>query len=330
MTFQFASPLFLGLLLLLPILAWLRYRRTPAGLRYSAVNLATATRSSWRMRLRPVLTGLRWLVLFCFVLALARPQIVHAQQIVRGQGVDIALALDISGSMASLDFEPDNRLEAAKQVIEDFVAERAFDRIGLTVFASEAFAQSPLTIDHAVLNRLLTDVDLATDLNLDDGTAIGLGLANAGNMLKDSTAKSKVIILLTDGVNNAGQIDPLTAAEAAHALGIRVYTIGMGRPGQVPVPVDTVFGQRVVMQESQLDETALQQIAEKTDGRYYRAEDTNSLRQIYDEINQLEKSEVEIRTFKRFSELAGWLLLPALFLFLIEMVLRQTALRQLP
>jgi Ca-activated chloride channel family protein len=245
--------------------------------------------------------------------------------------VDIALALDMSGSMASLDFEPQNRLEAAKQVISDFVQDRPYDQIGLVVFASDAFSQSPPTVDHNVLLRLLERTQLATELGIDDGTAIGMGLANAGNMLKDSDAKSKVLILLTDGVNNAGQIDPLTAAEAAESLGIKIYTVGMGRPGQVPVPVTDVFGrQQVVYQESQLDEATLQEIAAITGGKYFRAEDTAGLKQIYEEINGLEKSQVEVQNYTRYRELAIWLLVPAVGFLVAEMILRKTVFRKLP
>ncbi|MEZ4862529.1 MAG: VWA domain-containing protein [Caldilineaceae bacterium] len=331
---RLASPW--ALLLLLPLLLlatmprWRVHYGQRAGLRYADVVRAQATLRSWRIALQPLLPALRWLILTLLIVALARPQWVDAQEIIKGEGVDIALALDISGSMASLDFDPNNRLQAAKEVITHFIGQRAYDRIGLTVFASEAFVQSPLTIDHAVLDRLLDQAQLATDLKIDDGTAIGLGLATAANMLKDSTAKSKVIILLTDGVNNAGQIDPLTAAEAAKSLGIKVYTIGAGRPGQVPMPQDTVFGRRMVMVESEIDEATLQKIADKTGGLYFRAEDQAGLQKIYDEINRLEKSQVEVRTFHRYSELAHWLLIPALALMVIEWGLRQTLLRKLP
>jgi Ca-activated chloride channel family protein len=216
-------------------------------------------------------------------------------------------------------------------VIGRFVKERPFDRLGLVVFARNAFNQSPPTVDHSVLQRLLDQTRLSTDIGIEDGTAIGMGLANAANMLKDSTAKSRVIILLTDGVNNSGQIDPLTAAEAAKTLGIKVYTIGMGRPGQVPVPVVDAFGrQQVVYQESQLDEDVLRQIAGQTGGLYFRAEDTAGLTQIYDEINSLEKSQVEIVNYTRYQELMGWLLLPAVLLLLLEMGLRRTVFRSLP
>jgi Ca-activated chloride channel family protein len=300
-------------------------------LRYADVKLVATSDRSWRVALRPLLNGVRIVALALTILAVARPQTGQAREIVKGEGVNIALALDISGSMASLDFEPQDRLEAAKRVISDFVQKRPYDQIGLVVFASNAFSQSPTTTDHNVLLRLLDRTELATDLGIDDGTAIGMGLANAGNMLKDSDAKSRVIILLTDGVNNAGEIDPLTAAEAAKALGIRVYTIGMGRPGQVPVPVVDLFGrERIVYQESALDEATLQEIASITDGQYYRAEDTAGLRQIYDEIDSLEKSQVEVERFTRYQELMGWLLIPALGLVVSEMVLRKTVFRKLP
>ena len=335
MFFRFESPWLLSLLILLPVLAaWPWLARTwsrPSGLRYADVRLAAQTGRSWRVRLQPVKRWLRILAMALVILALARPQAGQAREIVKGEGVDIALALDISGSMASLDFQPQNRLEAAKGVIADFVQKRPYDRIGLVVFASSAFNQSPPTTDRNVLLRLLDRTELATDLGIDDGTAIGMGLANAGNMLKDSSAKSRVIILLTDGVNNAGEIDPLTAAQAAEALGLRVYTIGMGRPGEVPVPVVDLFGrEQIVYRESDLDEATLQAIADTTGGRYFRAEDTAGLQEIYDEIDSLETSQVEVERFTRYQELMGWLLLPALGLFLTEMALRKTVLRSLP
>ena len=334
MSYRFASPWFLSLLLLLPLLAtlphWMKRHKQPATLRYAAIKLAQTSTSSWRLTLRPLLSFLRWIAFALLIVGLARPQSSEAQQIVKGEGVDIALALDISGSMASLDFEPQNRLEAAKEVIEEFVNERSYDRFGLTVFANEAFSQSPLTVDHAVLARLLAQVELAPDLKIDDGTAIGLGLANAANMLTHSTSTSKVLILLTDGVNNAGRIDPLTATEAAKALGIKVYTIGMGRPGLVPIPQKDVFGERLVYQESQLDEATLIEIAEKTGGLYFRAENTQGLREIYDRINELEKSEIEIRVFRQYTELAEWVLVPALLLLLLELLLSQTVFRKIP
>lgn len=335
MIFRFESPWFLILLLLLPLLAlwplltqkWFR----PSALRYADVKLAARSVRSWRVFAWPLLSLLRVAVIGLVIIGLARPQTGQAREIITGEGVDIALAVDISGSMASLDFEPANRLEAAKDVIRDFVEMRPYDQIGLVVFANNAFNQSPPTVDHNVLLRLLNRVELATNLGIEDGTAIGMGLANAANMLKDSQAESKVVILLTDGVNNSGQVDPLTAAEAANSLGLKVYTIGMGRPGEVPVPVTDMFGrQQVVYQESVLDEQTLQEIAATTGGRYFRAEDTAELEQIYDEINALEQSQIEIESYTRYRELAGLLLVPALLLLLTELILRKTVLRRLP
>jgi len=265
------------------------------------------------------------------IVGLARPQLAQAKEVVHGQGVDMIIAQDISGSMASLDFQPQNRLEAAKAVINDFISRRTFDRIGLVVFAQEAFNQSPMTTDHAVLERLLKQVQLAPDLQLEDGTAIGHGLANAANMLKDSKASSRVIILLTDGANNAGEISPETAADAARALGIKVYTIGMGRPGQVPVPVDSLFGgKEIAYMESELDEALLQQIAQMTGGQYFRATDTADLQRIYDQIDALEKSQIEITHYSEEIELIGFVLLPALMLILTEQFLSHMLFRRIP
>jgi len=334
-SFQFANPWFLLLLLVLPLL-WLllRNRRGPANyaaLRFSDVSSLQGGGRSMRQRLRWLPTILRVLVMAAMILGLARPQWVQAREIVSGEGVDIALALDISGSMAALDFEPQNRLEAAKSVIGDFIDERTHDRIGLVIFAADAFHQSPPTVDHRVLKRLLDETRLAPELGIADGTAIGMGVANAANMLKNSTAASRIVILITDGVNNAGQIDPATAAAAAKALGIRVYTIGMGRPGPVPVRVPDLYGgSAVIMQESALDLDSLQKIADTTGGQFFRADNPESLRAIYDEIDRLERSEYEVEMFTESQELAGMVMVPALLLLLAELFLRQSWLRTLP
>ena len=333
--FQFANPWLLGLLLLIGLLAarhlFSRRGGSPATMTHPAASLTRDLPRSWRVALRPLLTAMRLAAIAMLVIALARPQIVQGNETIKGEGVDIALALDISGSMASLDFQPANRLEAAKQVIGSFIEKRAYDKIGLVVFASEAFNQAPLTLDRNALERSLDQVELAPDLGLDDGTAIGLGVANAANMLSQSDAKSKVVILLTDGVNNAGEIDPVTAAEAAKTLGIKIYTVGAAKPGQVPVPVTDMFGQRQVSyQESQLDEETLKQVAEITGGKYFRAQDTQGLKAIYDAIDQLEKSKVEVQVFNQYKELAGWLMIPALLLLLTELVLSQTIFRRIP
>jgi len=334
MTFQFAAPWLLTLLLLLPLLAYVLHRKQArhqtAGLRFASVGLVRQQRT-WRTTLRPLLTVGRLLALALLIIGLARPQLAQAKETVHGEGVDIVIAQDISGSMAALDFQPQNRLEAAKAVVDDFISRRTYDRIGLVVFAHEAFSQSPMTTDHAVLNRLLKQVQLAPDLRVQDGTAIGLGLANAANMLKDSKAKSRVVILLTDGANNAGEIAPETAAEAAKTLGIKVYTIGMGRTGQVPVPVDSPFGgKEIVYQQSDLDEGLLQKIAQTTGGQYFRATDTTDLQRIYDHINQLEKSQIEITRYSDSIELMMFALVPALALVLSEQALSQTLFRRIP
>lgn len=335
MSFHFASPWILSLVVLVPLLVtrylWGTRRIKPATLKHSGAGLAKDLPRSWRITWRPILTVMRLLILILVIIALARPQIVQGRETITGEGVEIALALDISGSMASLDFQPQNRLEASKQVIDDFIAERPYDKIGLVIFSSEAFSQSPLTLDHNMVSRSLEQVQLAEDLGLEDGTAIGLGIANAANMLANSEAEGKVVILLTDGVNNAGEIDPLTAAEAAKALGIKVYTIGAAKPGQVPVPVPSLLGSTdIIYQESSLDEAILQQVAETTGGRYYRAEDTAGLKAIYNEINSLEKSQVEVQVYNQYTELFGLLLVPALILLLSEMFLRRTIFRTIP
>lgn len=332
MNFQFASPWLLVLVLIIPLLAtryFLNKKATlPASIKYTKTSLMHGLPKSWRVKMRPLGFILRMFAITLAILALARPQFVQGRETISGEGVEIALALDISGSMASLDFEPSNRLDASKQVIGDFVAERQYDKLGLVVFASEAFNQSPLTLDHNMLNRSLDQVELATDLGIEDGTAIGLGIANAANMLANSDAESKVVILLTDGVNNSGQIDPLSAAEAAKALGIKVYTIGAARPGQVPVPVQGTS--QIVYQESTLDEGTLMQVADITGGMYFRAEDTSGLREIYNEINAMEKSTVEVQVFNHYTELALIFLVPAVLIILLEILLRNTIFRTNP
>ena len=336
MNIGFASPWFLMLLVLVPVLLALphwhrtRDRSGPAGLRYSDTRLTMGGPRPWKVTIRPLLLAMRLLGIVLVIVALARPQSSEAQETIEGEGVDIVLALDISGSMGALDFGAQNRLQAATQVIDDFVGERPYDRIGLVVFAHNAFLQSPPTLDHGILVRQLKEVGLATEIGIDDGTAIGLGLATAANMFRDSDVESKVIILLTDGVNNAGEIDPLTAAEAARALGIKVYTVGAGSTGLAPVRARGLLGDRFVYRESALDEDTLREIAAVTGGRYFRAKDVNGLRQTYSEISSLEKSQVEVQTFIRHEELVARVAFPAMLLLLLEAVLRNTWLRVMP
>ncbi len=330
MIFHFASPWLLILLVLpvaLALLPWLLHRWSrPATLQYSDLRLTNPLTSSLRQKIRGFLPVLRYIALALLVLALARPQAGSAREVISGEGVDIAIVLDISGSMAALDFEP-NRLGAARQVIRDFIRQRQYDRIGLVIFATEAFSQVPPTLDYKVLERVLDETQVSWDIGLDSGTAIGLGLANGANMLRDSQAESRVIVLLTDGANNSGQIDPMTAAEIAKALDIRVYTIGAARPGPAPLPFPDGH---VEYRDSEIDEETLRQIADLTGGLYFRAEDTRGLQQIYDTINDLERSQVEVRTFTRYNELATWLILPAVALLVVELLLRRTIFRTIP
>ena len=335
MSFQFASPWLLSLLLIVPALVVYIYKankHNKAGaLLHSKTSMLRDLDKSWRIRFRPALNLLRLAAIVMVIFALARPQVVQGRETIIGEGIEIALALDVSGSMASLDFEPNNRLEASKLVIGEFISEREYDKIGLVIFSHDAFSISPITLDHNMLNRSLQNVNLAEVLGIEDGTAIGLGIANAANMLVGSEAESKIIILLTDGVNNAGEIDPVTAAEAAKALGIKIYTIGAAKTGQVPVPVDTIFGnQEIIYQESVIDEETLQKVSEITGGKYYRAEDTARLDAIYKEINELEKSQVEVQVFNHYFELFALVLVPAFLLNLIEFVLRKSVIRKLP
>lgn len=330
LTFQ--SPWLLFLLpaaiapALLPYL-W-RQRMGPVAMSYADTELLPGTRRSLRLRLMPFVSMLRYLALALVVVAAARPQLADAQEIIRGEGVDIAIALDVSGSMGERDFEP-HRLGAAKAIIADFINERKYDRIGLVVFSREAFIQSPPTLDHLTLERLLRDVYLADEMRLEDGTAIGSGMATAANMLKDSGAESKLVTLITDGVNNAGELDPITVATAAAEVGIKAYTIGVGR-NEEENPRRGASDARSVKQENPLDEETLRQVAAITNAKYYRATDTEDLRGIYAEINALEKSDVEILNFIRYREILAWFLVPALALLLLEVVLSNTVFRKLP
>ena len=294
----------------------------PAAMRYADTSLVSSGGRSLRLRLMPYISALRFIALALVIVAAARPQLADAREVIRGEGVDIAIALDISGSMGQTDFSP-HRLGAAKQIIAEFIEERQYDRIGLVVFSQEAFIQSPPTLDHDVLLRLLSDVHLADQLGIEDGTAIGSGMATAANMLKDSGSESRLVTLLTDGVNNSGQLDPITVATAAEALDIKLYTIGVGTNQP-----DTAGAAAV--EESALDEDTLQEIADITDAKYYRATDTAGLRDIYSEINALEKTEVEVLIFTRYREVLTWFLVPALFLILLEVLLSRTVFRRIP
>lgn len=315
----------LALLLLLPAVAavaagWWRSRGRRRGVPVAGLAFVTSgLPATWRTRARAALPLLRLLALLILVVAVARPQTVATAERVASSGIDIVLALDTSGSMRAEDFQPDNRLTVAKRVIRDFIAQRHTDRIGLVVFAEESFTQCPLTLDYSMLDMLLAQVDFGI---LGDGTAIGTAIANGVNRLADSKARSRILILLTDGENNAGPIDPITAAKLATARGVRVYTIGVGKEGMVRMPVQTPFGVRYQRLESHIDEEVLKEIAETTGGRYFRADAADALAEIFATIDKLEKSEVAVRAYHRYGELFPWPVAAALALLLIEGVLR--------
>lgn len=327
--FEFADPkYFLLLVLLIPMIVWyvLREKRSHADLQFSSLRAFKEMKHAGRVWIRHLLFVLKLLAITCLVAALARPQSKNNWQTYSSEGIDIMLALDISGSMLARDFKPD-RLEAAKEVATKFILERPQDKIGLVVFSGESFTQCPLTTDQAVLVNLMREVRSGM---IEDGTAIGLGLANAVNRLKDSPSKSKVVILLTDGVNNQGAIAPATAAELARAYGIRVYTIGVGTYGEAPYPVQTPFGVQLRNVPVEIDEDVLKQIATLTGGQYFRATDNTKLTQIYEEIDRLEKTKIEVKHFSKKQEQYFLFALVGMLLLMSEAILRYTLLRKIP
>lgn len=319
------------LLLILPILWVLDIRRRRIRMRaaaaYAAVEGLPAF-SSIRTQARSALPYVRAAVLGLLIVALARPLFGEREEIVVSEGIDIVLALDISGSMRAEDFQPDNRLKVAKDVAWHFIEGRRGDRIGLVVFASNAYTQCPLTSDYPVLFQMLEKVNFG---DIRDGTAIGMGIATATNRLREAASQSRVVILLTDGRNNAGTIDPITAAELAKAVGVRIHTIAAGGTEDAPYPVDDpILGRRYVRLPVSIDEATLKKVAEITGGRYFRATDAGALVGIYQTIDQMEKTKIETRTFVDYSEFGGTLLLPALLLLLLELFLGHGPLRKLP
>ena len=318
---RFANPLYF--LFLIPavflIFLYFSYRiGKEAVLRFSNVELVKKSGGK-KLSFGRFLTGfLRFLCFVFLILAIARPQTGTGEDKTTQQVVDIMIALDVSGSMATLDFHPDNRLMAAKGEAKRFIEGRKNDRIGLVIFSGQSFTQCPLTVDHKAILALLEKIQLGT---MQDGTAIGLGLGNAVNRLKNSEAKSKVVILLTDGVNNTGEIDPLTASGLAKQFKIKVYTVGVGHEGTSYLPVeDPQFGTRLLKVETQIDEKMLDQIARQTGGAYFRAQDERALRDIFHEIDRLEKTEIKIERFTHYEEKYFWFLWPAFFVLLTELV----------
>lgn len=323
-SFEFASPYFLFGLIIIPILIiWYIFRcnKQQAFVRFSDTEFFNKLPKSWRSYLRHSVFILEIAALTLFIIALARPQSSSKNKKVNIEGIDIVLAMDISSSMLARDLKPD-RLEASKAVASNFVEGRPGDRMGLIVFSGETFTQVPLTTDHAMMLNMLKDMKCGM---LEDGTAIGDGLASAVSRLKDSEAISKVVILLTDGDNNAGSIDPSTAAEMAKLFGIRVYTIGAGTRGMAPYPVQTPFGGIQYQQVPvKINETLLKQIADETGGKYFRAESKESLQKIYDEIDQMERSKIEVNEFQRLHEEFYPFVIWGLILLVLSFILKNT------
>lgn len=330
---RFLQPEWFWLFALLPAVLLWRGRRGPvAAIEYSDVSLAREiarrgrSRAGWLLWLLPILAAALMIV------GLARPQRAHGRTLITANGIDIVLGLDVSGSMQALDFQIDhqrvNRIEVVKSVVSKFIDERQDDRIGIIAFAGTPYLVSPITLDHDWLQQNLERVTVGS---VDDGTAIGSALAASVNRLRLTQAKSKVVVLLTDGVNNTGKISPLAAAEAAKAMGVKVYTIGVGVRGDAPIPVrDAAGNRRLVMAKVDVDEKTLQAIADQTGGKFYRATDTDSLRQIYEQINRLEKSAQTVQKFEHTEELYPYAVIPALGILGLSLLLQQTRLRRLP
>lgn len=337
---RFENPWVLLALLALPLLLmvyrrWVHTRRV--RLRFSNILLFRDAKPGFRHRLHPLPLILRFIVLALLVLAIARPQSGVSSTSVESEGVDIILVLDISGSMQAVDMTPEtrgatsnrdvSRIDVSKQAADEFIDGRETDRIGLVVFAGQALTQCPPTLDYKVLKDFLAKVNVG---QLEDGTAIGTALATATNRLRESEAKSRVVVLLTDGDNNAGMIDPITAAKAAAAIGVKIYTIGAGREENPRFPVEGFFGKQYIRQSSPIDEETLKKIAEIGDGRYFRATSPEGLSRIYEEIGELEKTKIETKEYVDYTELAQGLVLPAFLLLMLEALLGHWVLRRLP
>lgn len=332
-SFEFLHPGFLWLLLLLPLLAiWKGRWGRPVAVKMPSTADALAAGAKPRSKIGGFMAFLGLLAFALLIIAFARPRHGKGSTDIEASGIDIVVALDVSGSMEALDFKlndkPANRLEVVKDVVGKFVGQRPNDKIGIVAFAGRPYLVSPLTMDQEFLGKRVASVKMG---QVEDGTAIGSAIAAAVSHLRDSTAKSKIIILLTDGVNNAGAVNPLTASEAAKALGIKIYTIGAGTQGEAPVPVQDAFGRTHLQRmKVEIDEAMLGKVATATGGQYFRATDTDSLEKIYDSINQLEKTTRKLKKYQQYDELYLWFLAPGLGLMLLELVLNQTLFRRLP
>ncbi len=325
----FAYPYLLFGILIIPVMIlWYFYRlkKKSPFITYSNTAIFNELKPTLKERLKDFPLLLRMIAIVLLIVAASRPQTFSSGENIYTEGIDVAMLLDISGSMLAEDFKP-NRLEAAKNVIDEFIEGRTTDKIGLVIFAKESFTQCPLTVDYQVLQGLLKEIKSGM---IEDGTAIGNAIANGVNRLKDSKAKSKVIILLTDGVNNSGEIDPITAAQIAQQFNIRIYSVGVGTEGQAPYPFDTPFGKRYQMVPVEIDEAVLQKVSDITGGKYFRATNNQKLEDIYREIDKLEKTKVEITSYRQATELFYMWALIGFILLLIENILSRTYLRTLP
>ena len=332
MTFANSAYLLL-MLLVIPCILWyvLKGSKRRATLSVPTTSMYSGMRKSWKYWLIHVPFILDMAAIILLSLILARPQTTDRWQDTEIEGIDIMLAVDVSTSMLAEDLKP-NRIEAAKQVASEFINGRPNDNIGLTIFAGEAFTQCPMTVDHAVLLNMFQNVssDIAAKGIIEDGTAIGMGLANAISRLKDSQAKSKVIILLTDGSNNRGEISPMTAADMAKSFGIRVYTIGVGTNGTAPYPIQGAFGKQYVNMAVEIDENVLRQIAQTANGQYYRATSNSKLKEVYEEIDKLERTKRQVKEFSKNQEEYQPLALALILCLLLSILLKQTILRTIP
>ncbi|MCK4944523.1 MAG: VWA domain-containing protein [Candidatus Aminicenantes bacterium] len=329
--FQLHNKLVLIGLITVPVLIYWHFLMQKRGKRFvffSAKELLVDSSQSLKVRLAKNLFFFKLLALVLFILALARPQLMNYYQVEKRQGIDILITLDISGSMASIDFKPKNRLEVAKDVISNFIDERQNDRIGLVIFAGTSYTKCPLTIDYELLRYVLRETSIG---ELEDGTALGMALATSVNRIRHAKTKTKIIILLTDGVNNRGEIDPRDAAKIARDFNIKVYAIGVGKRGEARFPITDQFGRRqYIMVNVEIDEALLQQIANDTGGLYFRATDKDSLQQVFSEINRWEKSEVSTKKYSRARDLYPYFILIALIIFSLAEVAKRSFLRTLP
>jgi Ca-activated chloride channel family protein len=329
---HFEDPWILVLLAVIPLMVLSGWRRSgSAHIQFSSLHIFSGLSQPVSVSLRRVVPLLRCMVVTLIIIALARPQAGVTSIEIQSTGVDIMLCLDTSGSMRALDFSTggkrDTRMAAVKSVVSEFVRGREHDRIGMVVFGEEAFTQCPLTLDYGVLLSLLDSLEIGM---AGDATAIGTALGICVKRFKDIESVSRVVVLLTDGVNNSGAVTPLTAARLAQRFGIKVYTIGVGSEGKVPFQVDSLFGKKYVYLDADLDEETLRDIARMTGGQYFRATDTEALHEIYRQIDAMEKTEVEVKEYTEYNELFLWLLLPALFLLLLEIVLANTRFMKIP